>query len=356
MRFHATELNVPLKAPFRIATGEVRRAENVLCLVQQDGLAGVGEATPFEVITGGTQARVLADLRSISAGTELRDDDSIADFVQRVGVDRFGPDARNAIDVALHDWLARRRGVPLAVLLGGSPRPLPTSVTIPLVDLAEIPGRVRAALDEGFRILKVKSKAGVEEETRRVRLIRDLAGSSIELRVDANAGWSLSEARAMLPVLRAADVVFLEQPLRREDLQGHAELSRMRSVPIMLDETVFTLADAQKALDAKAADLINVKLAKSGGITEAGRILRFAEERGVDCMVGCMIQSRIATSQDAHVAAGFRAVKYVDLDGHTFLAEDPIVGGVRIEAGRIVFPDEEGHGARLAPGPLAASA
>lgn len=348
MRGRPQPLNVPLTAPFRIATGEVRVAQNALYIVEQDGVRGLGESTPFEVITGGTQAGVLQDLAGLPEEFTPNLSQGVGPALTRLGTQKLCSDARQAIDVALHDWLAQVEGLPLATLLGGAPRPLPTSITIPLVGLDEIPGLVRRGLEQGFRIFKIKSKAGVETEAKRIRLIRDLVGKGVELRVDANAGWSLPEARQMEPVLRAADVAFLEQPLKRDDLAGHAELVRHKAVPIMADESVFTLADAQRVVAAKAANLINVKLAKSGGIVEAGRILTYAESIGVDCMVGCMIQTRIAISADAHVAAGFRAVKHVDLDGHTFLASDPVSGGVRIEKGRIVFPDAPGHGARLA--------
>lgn len=348
MRGRPQPLDVPLTAPFRIATGEVRVAQNALYTVEQDGVQGVGESTPFEVITGATQARVLQDLAALPKEFTPNLSQGVGPALTRLGSQKICSDARQAIDVALHDWLAQVQGVPLATLLGGAPRPLPTSITIPIVGLDEIPSHVRRGLDQGFRIFKIKSKAGVQTETKRIRRIRDLVGKGVELRVDANAGWSLQEAHQMLPVLRAADVVFLEQPLKRDDLDGHAELVRQKSVPVMLDESVFTLADAQRAIAAKAADLINVKLAKSGGIVEAGRILKYAQSLGVDCMIGCMIQTRIAISADAHVAAGFPAVKYVDLDGHTFLASDPVSGGVRIEKGRLVFPEASGHGARLA--------
>jgi L-Ala-D/L-Glu epimerase len=356
MRVTSEPLNVPLTAPFRIATGEVLSAQNVLCRVEQDEVVGMGESTPFEVITGGTQSKVLSDLAGLANGFEVRDTDDVANILRRIGATQISGDARQALDVALHDWLAQRRGVPLATLLGGAPRPLPTSVTIPIVPLEAVTGMVRKALDQGFRILKIKSRAGVETETTRVQMIRDQAGAGVELRVDANAGWSMQEARRMLSVLHRADVKFLEQPLARDDLKGHAQLVRIAELPIMVDESVFTLADAKRVVDAKAANLLNVKLAKSGGITEAGRILRFAEERGIDCMVGCMIQTRIASSQDAHVAAGFKAVKFVDLDGHTFLADDPVEGGVRIVQGRIEFPESTGHGARLARTALARAA
>lgn len=346
MQFSFQPVEVPLKEPFRIATGEVTTARNVLATVSQDGTQGVGEATPFEVITGGTQRSVLADLANVPKEFPFDARTPVSAALRRLGAENFGSDSRHALDVALHDWAARSKGVPLATFLGGAPRPLPTSITIPIVPLTDVARHVRAGLDAGFEIFKIKSKSGVETEAQRIKLVRDLAGKKAELRVDANAGWSLSEAKQMLPVLRQNDVRFLEQPLKRDDLAGHALLVRERSVPIMLDESIFTLADAQRARKEKAADLFNVKLAKSGGIVEAGRILTFAANEGVDCMIGCMIQTRLATSADAHVAAGFRAVKYVDLDGHTFLRSDPVDGGVRIERGRILFPETSGHGAR----------
>jgi L-Ala-D/L-Glu epimerase len=355
MQFSFQTLDVPLKEPFRIATGEVTTARNVLAKVSQDGIEGVGEATPFEVVTRGTQASVVKDLDSLLREFSPAAKGGVAGNLELLQADKLGSDSRHALDVALHDWAAQKQGVPLATYLGGAPRPLPTSVTIPIVPLDDVPRIVRSGLDAGFSIFKIKSRAGVETETKRIRMVRDLVGKNVELRVDANAGWTLAEARAMLPVLRAADVRFLEQPLLREDLAGHAALVREKSVPIMLDESIFTLADAKRVRKEKAADLFNVKLAKSGGITEAGRILRYAEEEGVDCMIGCMIQTRIAVSADAHVAAGFAAVKFVDVDGHTFLQSDPVAGGVHLEKGRLKFLYQSGQGARLSAAHAATS-
>lgn len=351
MQFTFQPVDVPLKEPFHIATGTVTTARNVLATVAQDNLDGVGEATPFEVVTGGTQQSVLTQLGSLPTSFEFNAKTPIADTLVKLGADKFGPDARHALDVALHDWSARSKRVPLATFLGGAPRPLPSSITIPIVPLSDVPRIVNAGLAAGFTIFKIKSKSGVETETERVKIVRDLVGKKAELRIDANAGWSLQEAKQMLPVLRKYDVKFLEQPLKRDDLVGHAALVKERSVPIMLDESIFTLADAQKVHKAKAADLFNVKLAKSGGITEAARIFNFAAEKGVDCMIGCMIQTRVAISADAHVAAGFKAIKWVDLDGHTFLKTDPIEGGVHFQKGTIVFPNTSGHGARLRVAP-----
>ncbi len=351
MQFTFQPVDVPLKEPFHIATGTVTTARNVLATVAQDNIEGVGEATPFEVVTGGTQQLVLTQLASVPKTFDFHAKTPIGEALVKLKADKFGPDARHAIDVALHDWSARSKRVPLATFLGGAPRPLASSITIPIVPLSDVPRIVNAGLAAGFTIFKIKSKSGVDTETERVKIVRDLVGKSAELRIDANAGWSLQEAKQMLPVLRKYDVKFLEQPLKRDDLVGHAALVKEKSVPIMLDESIFTLADAQKVHKAKAADLFNVKLAKSGGITGAARIFNFAAEQGVDCMIGCMIQTRVAISADAHVAAGFKAIKWVDLDGHTFLKTDPIEGGVHFQNGKIVFPDTPGHGARLRVAP-----
>jgi L-Ala-D/L-Glu epimerase len=349
MQFSFQPVDVPLKEPFRIATAEVTSARDVLATVAQDGIEGIGEATPFEVVTGGTQQLVEKQLATVPKNFEFSPKTPIAEALVRLGADKFGPDARHGLDVALHDWAARANRVPLATFLGGAPRSIPTSITIPIVPLSDVPRIVNAGLDAGFAIFKIKSRTGVETETQRIRLVRDLVGAKAELRVDANAGWSLAEAKQMLPVLRRNEVVFLEQPLKRDDDAGHAALVKEKSVPIMLDESIFTLADAKRVLKAKATNLFNVKLAKSGGITEAGRIFRFAEQEGVDCMIGCMIQTRVAISADAHVAAGFKAIKYVDLDGHTFLKTDPVDGGVTIRKGRVEFPAGNGHGAAWRP-------
>lgn len=322
---HTRLLDVPLEMPFRIAYDTVTHARNLLVTVDADGEWGFGEGAPFPAVTGEDQATVLADLGG--------------DPTTRAG--------RAAVDLAAWDLRARRDGHSLARALGGAPGPVTTSITIPLVDEAGLVPLVRRRLDEGWSVLKVKAGLGVAADLRRIATVRDLAGG-LEVRVDANQGWPLDHATAALPDLAELGVSVLEQPLARDDLAGHAALREAsREVdgpPVMLDESVFDPTDARRALDAGAADWINIKLQKCGGLTDALRIADVAQAAGVPCMVGCMLETRVGILAAAHLAAAHPNVRKADLDGAALLGSDPVTGGGRYDAGRILLSDEPGIG------------
>lgn len=315
-----------LESPFRIAYDTVTHARNVLLVVQGEQGPGFGEGAPVPTITGEDQEMVLGDL---------------------VGAPRTTA-GLCALDMAWWDVQARTREVPLCTALtGAAPKRVPTSITVPLVEDSEVEALVERRKAQGFSIFKVKTGLNKDDDLRRLRQVRDAIGD-FELRIDCNQGWSLADAKAALPALADLQVSALEQPLHKEDLAGHAEL-RVASAdiggpPVMLDESVFTTVDARRALDAQAADWINIKLQKSGGLTEALRIADLCREQDVPCMLGCMLESRIGILHGAHLAAAHDNIRKVDLDGAFLLASDPVHGGGFYENGWIVLDASPGIG------------
>lgn len=321
---HHAAFDLPLEMPFRIAYDTVTHARNVLVTTRDGDHTGFGEGAPAPAITGESQADVLTDLRGEPA--------------TRAG--------RCAVDTAAWDLEARRRDVPLCTLLSGvEPVPVATSITIPIVPDAEVEGLVARRQAEGFSIFKLKLGISVEKDIERLSHVRHLIDDA-ELRVDVNQAWSLAEAEAVLPEIADIGVDVLEQPLARADLAGHAALreasAEIGGPPVMLDESVFDASDAERALAAGAADWINIKLQKSGGITEALRIADLAERHDVPCMVGCMLESRVAILHGAHVVAAHPNIHKADLDGAFLLAGDHVQGGARYVDGTI--PLDRGSG------------
>jgi len=326
---------IPLTEPFRIAIGTLTTADNVL-VVASDGMhRGFGEGAPFPVVTGEEPADVQARLAAW-----LRDG-------ARPPADtgRLGLAAALAVETAQLDLQARRDGVPLcAHLSGAAPRPVATSITIPLMPPATAEVCARAHRAAGHRAFKVKAGGDLAADLERIARVREAVGTA-EVRVDANQGWSREEAHRAIPHLLDLGVSVLEQPLHRDDLAGHAALIG-HGLPIMLDESVFNEQDAERALRAGAADRINIKLQKAGSLRAALAIAEAAERHGVRCMVGCMIESRVGILAAAHVVAAHPNIEWADLDGHTFLAEDPVSGGPVIEGGAIRLGPAPGLGIR----------
>lgn len=329
VRLHRFDL--PLSEPFEISYDTITAMPNLLAVADDGDRQGLGEAAPIPSITGEDRQGVVDAVRGYALDRPL---DALP-----------SPAGRTAVEGALLDLAARRDDVPLAELLGADGvGPVPTSVTLPLGDRDQLRAGVDRALEAGFSILKVKAGADIADDLDRLRAVRERAGADVPIRVDPNQGWTLDGTLDALDVLEEIDVELLEQPLPVGRLADHAAIREQTTVPIMLDEDIFSPADAEAAIAAGAADVLNIKLMKSGGIAAGARIADRAAEAGLECMLGCMIESRVALALAGHLALAHDAIVHADLDGATFLAEDPVQGGPMLEDGALVVPDAPGLG------------
>jgi L-Ala-D/L-Glu epimerase / N-acetyl-D-glutamate racemase len=347
----ALPFDIPLREPFRIATMVSEVAQNVLVhVVASGGLDGWGEASPFHAITGETQAIDLAaagDLRPLLLG---RNPLEIASLLDELG--RFlphHPTLLGAIDMALHDLAAKAAGLPLYRFLGGRKRAMETDLTIPIGDPETAGEKARRALQLGFRIIKTKVGVSLADDLRRLTNIRAAAGAGTRIRIDANQGWRRMEAVRALEAFAPLDIEFCEQPVRAHDLSGLRHVSARAPIPVMADESLFSAADALRLVAADAAPYFNIKLSKSGGIRGAGKVAAVAEAGGIQCMMGCMLESRLGISAAAHFALAHEAISFFDLDSYFEHLTDPITGGARVVEGMVEVPEAPGIGARPDP-------
>ncbi len=207
------------------------------------------------------------------------------------------------------------------------------------------------AVERGFHRLKLKvGKEGIKD-IERITAIRKAVGPDIRLLVDVNQGWNTKTALRNIRALeeRDLDIDLIEQPVPAADFAGMQACTAVSSIPILADESVFTPADAVRVIEGRAADIINIKLMKCGGIYEALKICGIAESYGVECMVGCMLESKVAVSAAAHFAAAKSNVTRVDLDGPSLLKEDPYEGGPVFDGPFIRLTDDPGTGIISAP-------
>ncbi len=360
MKITAVEIyayNIPMR-PFAISLGTLYEAQNLLIKISTDnGLTGWGEGSPFPFIVGETQATAIALAKDFAA--IWRDKDPL-DIGERMGeLHRYVPfntTTKSAFDMALYDIAARDAGVPLYAFLGGRKRVLVTDETI-VVDTAEAMA-LRAVELKGMGAPFIKVKLGkgndVMADIGRVKAIRLAIGRAIPLRLDANQGWSVANAIEVLNELENENIQFCEQPVVYHD---YAALKRVRdavAIPVTADEACFNSVQAKQLIEMDACDHINIKFAKSSGILEAGAIATTAAAHGMDCMLGGMIESKLALTANAHFACAFDNIVFFDLDycfPHTY---DPVVGGVSFEERfRIHLPDEPGIGAVVDPAFLA---
>ena len=340
---------VPLKTPFRTALRVVDSVDDVLVRVQtEDGLYGLGEAPPTKVITGDTIQSILDAVNNhIAPALVGRDIDDFEDVMLTLnGCLHKNTSPKAAVDMALYDLRAKRLGLPLYKLLGGYRRELTTDCTISVNDTKTMINDSLSAVASGHTILKLKVGKGGLEDAERVLAIRRAVGGRIKLRIDANQGWERDEAIKIIRALEdgGADMELIEQPVAAADIQGLKAVTDAVQTTILADESVFSFSDAVNIVTQGAADMINIKLMKTGGIYNALKICALAEEYGVKCMMGCMLESKLAVSAAAHLACAKAVVTAVDLDGPVLCAVDPFVGGPVYEGNGIYMTDAPGIG------------
>ncbi len=336
MHLQAEPVTLRLSTPFRIAHGTSTQRDNVL--VHIDGGVGVAAITPYY------PAQVPDVLAYVNDARTLEVLDADIHFIEDI-LDALpdGPaPARAAVDIALHDRWAQNLGQPLYRLWGLNPARAPHSTfTISMAEEQEFRQRLRDAAR--FPLLKIKLGTGnLEEDEALVRIARE--ESSARLCVDANAAWTVDQAAAIIPRLAAYNLMFIEQPLARQDIAGwHALAKRLPAgmPPLIADESIHDSRDILPLYG--AADGINIKLAKCGGLREARRMIALARTLGMRVMLGCMIESVVGVTAAAHLAP---LVDFADLDGFLTITNDPYEAGVRWEMGRLLLPETPGLGVR----------
>jgi L-alanine-DL-glutamate epimerase-like enolase superfamily enzyme len=315
-------------APFRISRSTSVEVEVIEVALEHDGLTGYGEATPQEHY-GESVESALAFLDA--AAPLLGADPFALEEIERRLAELPGQAAARAgLDAALHDLCGKLAGLPVYSLLGVPRASPPTSFTIWLGDPDDMARRAKAAAGR-FRRLKLKLGGRDGLDVERVRAVR--AVTDLPLQVDVNEYWSLDEALEAIPELAALRVEYVEQPLPAGDAGGET-LKRRSELPIYLDEDCHRLGDVASC--AERGHGINIKLAKSGGIREAIRMVHAARALGLRVMVGCMVESSLAIAAACPVAS---LCDHVDLDGNLLLADDPWAGVELVDGVQLPSPE-----------------
>jgi L-Ala-D/L-Glu epimerase len=342
-----TTVRSRLHTPFVTALRSTEVAESVVVeVVDSDGRCGYGEAPQVWRVTGeslaGARAAVDGPLGDVVRGRDPADLIDLSTAVGSAVVGNHG--AKAALDGALHDLWAQSLGVPLAVALGSTRCLVETDVTVPADDLASTVATARSRVEEGFSTLKVKVGAGTGDDVSRLTAVRDAVGPSIGIRVDANQGWRVREAVEVIRALEDAgcDLEFVEQPVTAADIEGLAWVTNHVDTPVMADESVFGLRDLTAVVSRRAADLVNIKLAKCGGLRTASALHALAVASGMGTIVGSMMEGPIGVGTAASFAAAHGTGHVADLDAAWWLATSPVRGGIRYDGSTVVLPDAPG--------------
>jgi L-alanine-DL-glutamate epimerase-like enolase superfamily enzyme len=323
-------------------------AQNVFIRVYTDaGFYGVGECSAFPMIVGETQDTCLVMAREFARLWKGKDALDIPARLQQLHDFTAGNSTiKSAFDMALYDIAAKNAGMPLYQFLGGSKRPVESDITIGIAEPGAMAKRAIEFKQNGANILKVKLGKDAKSDVERIKQIREAVGDEMQIRIDANQGWNFDDAVFALQAIGNYKVEFCEQPMRTWYDDRLPELMKLSPVKIMADESVYNHHDALKQIKSGSCDYINIKMAKSGGIYEAKQIHDVAAERNIPCMMGGMLESRIALSAKLHFVYASPNIKFYDMDtcmlGHL---ADPCTGGVTYDKYYLGINDNPGIGA-----------
>jgi L-alanine-DL-glutamate epimerase-like enolase superfamily enzyme len=350
-RVHCKKVDLNLTKPYTIAYKTISVVENLFVYLEtENGIVGVGAGSPAPYVTGEEIDDSIVALEAAVNQRVLGKDARAYRAILRSLEEPLNafPAARAAVDIALHDCIARHLGIPLAQMLGQVHQALPTSVTIGIMSVEESLEEASAFMEQGFRVLKVKTGKSVEHDVEVCARIREVVGPAIKIRVDANQGYDPAMYQAFLMQSAPYDIEFVEQPLPRGDASKLLTLDWAYRKKAAADEDLHGPADAlQLASGELPYGIYNIKLMKCGGVAEAMRIADIALLRNIDLMWGCNDESAISIAAALHAAFACPNTRYLDLDGSFDLARDLATGGFVVEDGMLRLSGGIGLGVEL---------
>lgn len=348
------EVHIPLVRPFKTALRTVTNVEDIIVKIEtEDGMVGFGEAPPTAVITGDTKGSIATAIMDVIRPNLIgMSIDGLEDIFHKLDTCILkNTSAKAAVDMAIYDLYAKSLNRPLYRVLGGYRNEIETDITISANSTDEMVKDSLEAVAKGFRILKVKVGKEGRLDIERIAMIRKAIGNNIILRVDANQGWEAKQSVRIIRTMedKGLEIELVEQPVNAHDFAGMQYVTQNVNTKILADESVFSAEDAIRIITGRAADLINIKLMKAGGIHNALKICDIAGLYGVECMIGCMLESKISVSAAAHLAGAKRNITMADLDGPALCIEDPYEGGPEFRANKIYLNETTGLGIMNAP-------
>ena len=331
-------LDMPLAVPYTIAYETVSHTSNIILKLDTgNGLTGWGCAAPDKEVTGETPEDVISNIEKVIIGL-LKEQSpfQIARITDLIKQKLPGASSTLAmVDMALYDLLARKAKLPLYQLLGGYRHQIPTSITIGILSVRESIEQAAYFLRQGFSILKLKGGLDLYEDIEKLIKLREKFGNKIQLRFDANQGYSTEESLEFISKTKHLGIEIFEQPTSQYKENRLGELSHNSRIPVMADESLKTLKDAFRLASNKLTDMVNIKIMKVGGILESQHINSVAKSAGIEVMVGCIDECALGISAGLHFALSRRNIVCADLDGHLDLLEDPFTSLFRLEKGML---------------------
>ncbi len=342
------KLNLPMTKPFRISLGSSENYEGFILKIEtDDGITGIGEAVPTPYITGDTMESIEGELKNLEkllVGKE-ESQENINDILKKNF--KGSKASRAAIDMALWDIMGKRANLPIYKIIGGTKKDIKTSLTIDLAPPEEAKRMALQFLNEGVKVFKIKLGSGIQEDIERVKEVRNAIGNEKMAYVDFNQAYDAKRALKVIDAIERYDIEFIEQPVPAWDLKSLKFIRERTNIPIMADESLMSINDLEKIVHFEAADMINIKLMKTGGITDAIKLVDAAELFNIPVMIGCMVETKVAVAAGLNIALAKKWVKYADLDGFTSLKEEITEDGLDLKNGELMLKDYPGLGVKL---------
>lgn len=319
-----------LEAPFRTSLRTVSHFNVIEFHVEtDDGLHSIGEAVETPAITGDTEDLIVSGLLDqISVAIEGISFDSPLELADRIAATTANASAKAAADMALYFLQAEMENKPLYELLDGTRTTVATDVTIPVADLEQIESLVLARLQDGFKTFKVKlALEPVKASVQKLKLINQFTGGVCTLRIDPNQAWTVAHTLQFLEELGKTEVTidYLEQPTLADDRRGLAEIRRNTETPIMADESCFDMEDLLQLIEFEAADFVNLKLLKSGGITPILKMAEVAQQSGMGVRIGSMMEGDAGVFAAACIASVLAPGGIHDLDASWWAKDSKVL-------------------------------
>lgn len=338
------KIKTPLKRPFKTALRTADFVEDyVLKLTTDNGLVGYGSCAQTPLITGETYGSLLDALLLMKEKILFVEFQSLEKIINSIHTGFIKNNSALAcFDMALHDIYCQWIKLPLYQYLGGDHNIVFTNMTISCNDIGVMIADSLAAVNEGFYELKIKVGLDPKNDFDRIVAISQAVGPKIKLRIDANQGWHPKEAVRIIQKLEKnnLNIEFVEQPVKAQDTKGLAFVRNHVNTDILVDESLFSPQDALQLIQWNSADIMNIKLAKSGGLLEATKIYHIAQAAFIECIIGCMLESHIAVTAAVHFAASKKNITRCDLDTPFLMSDNPVESSVSIDGNALMIDDK----------------
>ncbi|PPA71052.1 mandelate racemase/muconate lactonizing enzyme family protein [Jeotgalibacillus proteolyticus] len=343
-------IHLPLKEPFVVSYATFPYMPSIILELKTDnGLSGFGEAVPDEHVTGESFEGAYELLKHILIPEVLGESPFNIEHIHQKMNEKLiqNPSIKAAVDIACYDLMGKASGLPIYDLIGGRAH---ERLTYPKVISIGTPEKMAAqctrALEEGYKDLKIKLSGDVQADVDRLHAIRKAAGKGVPIRVDVNQGWKTADqAKRALSQFDTLDLDWVEQPLAPHEFEAMNELRSHSSIPLMLDESVVSETDLNRAIVSRAADKINIKLMKCGGIYPAIHMAKTAEAAGLTCQIGSMVESSIGSAAGYHAAMARKNITSTELTGPLLFSCD--IGNLNYQIPEAVLNDQPGLGINI---------